>query len=87
MSELSSDYAELKADFEELQAENARLQQRAERAELLVRLMDKELIALEFTDAFVTLGEGPIYCTFTNGIPDLTPEQWGRLAELERGTR
>jgi hypothetical protein len=71
--------------------------QRAERAELLVRLMtyntveiwpheiDSEGDPSPYMLIFTVDTKEQLEVTYTNGIPNLTDEQWERLAELERG--
>lgn len=70
-------------------------EQRAERAELLVRLQNQPERPLAIGGNYITIfersGIGPkvkdvlVFEGHTNGIPDLTDDQWERLDELERG--
>jgi hypothetical protein len=65
----------------------ASAEQRAERAELLVRLMRTgKIVFLIPWLISISHGEMVTFHRFTEpGIPDLTTEQWERLEQLERG--
>lgn len=74
-----------------LRQENDQLQKHNDRLALLVRLARQydlechhDRIRLIDRDIF---GVFDVECTYTNGIPDLSDEQWERLAELEMGMR
>lgn len=95
---LSGDVESLQGQTNEACHQASRLQkraiaaeQRAERAELLVRLRCRyatDRAGKWYVSTMFGGRETVIYFEQldTNGIPDLTPEQWEWLFELEKGT-
>jgi hypothetical protein len=72
------------SELVQLQAEVVNLQARNDRLALLVRLLSRKAIRF-MPDLGIKITSPPhdlLRCTYTKGIPDLTPDQWERLAKL-----